>query len=160
MALLIIERRRNQTREFKEQELQREEKRNKEIEVQNSKHREEINKLLYKFKTPSEEHEPKTVKLPSLSIPSFDGDPTKWKSYWQQFEAIIHNSKKLDDQLRMQYLLKTLITKKARDAIEGIDAVAEAYPEAVAALKNRFDRPQVNHRAHVRAILNLKQVVN
>ena len=82
LAPLIIERRRNQTREFKEQELQREEKRNKEIEVQNSKHREEINKLLYKFKTPSEEHEPKTVKLPSLSIPSFDGDPTKWKSYW------------------------------------------------------------------------------
>lgn len=100
------------------------------------------------------EHEPKTVKLPSLRIPSFDGDPTKWKSYWQQF-ATIHNSKKLDDQLRMQYLLKSLTTKKARDAIEGIDAVAEAYPEAVAALKNRFDRHQVIHRAHVRAILIL-----
>lgn len=80
LALLNIERRRNQTREFKEQELEREEKRNKEIEVQNSKHGEEINKLLHKFKTRSEEHEPKTVKLPSLSIPSFDGDPTKWKS--------------------------------------------------------------------------------
>ena len=96
MALLIIEHRRNQTRGFEEQELEREEKRNKKIEVQNSKHREEINKLLHKFKTPSEEHEPKTVKLPSLSIPSFDGDPTKWKSYWQQFEATIHNLKKLD----------------------------------------------------------------
>jgi len=56
----------------------------------------------------------------------------------------------------MQYLLKSLTTKKARDAIEGIDAVAEAYPEAVAALKNRFDRHQVIHRAHVRAILILK----
>ena len=52
--------------------------------------------------------------------------------------------------------LKSLTTKKARDAIEGIDAVAEAYPEAVAALKKSFDRPQVIHRAHVRAILNLK----
>ena len=118
LALLIIERRRNRTREIKEQELEREEKRNKEIEVQNSKHREKINKLLHKFKTHSEEHESKTVKLPSLSIPSFDGDPTKWKSYWQQFEATIHNSKRLDDQLRMQYLLKSLTTKKARDAVE------------------------------------------
>ena len=96
------------------------------------------------------------MKLPSLSIPTFGGDPTKWKSYWQQFEATIHNSKKLDDQLRMQYLLKSLTTKRAKDAIGGIDAVAEAYPEAVAALKNRFDRPQVIHRAHVRAILNIK----
>ena len=57
----------------------------------------------------------------------------------------------------MQYLLKLLTTKKAKDAIEAIDAVAEAYPEAVAALKNHFDRPQVIHRAHVRAILNISQ---
>ena len=63
---------------------------------------------------------------------------------------------KLDDQIQMQYLLKSLTAKKAKDAIEGIDAVAEAYPEAVAALKNRFDRPQVIHRAQVRAILNIK----
>ena len=156
LAQLIIERRRNQTRENKEREIEREHKRNKEIEAQNNQHREEIDKLLHKFKTSSEENEPKTVKLPSLSIPTFDGEPTKWKSYWQQFEATIHNSKKLDDQLRMQYLLKSLTTKKAKDAIEGIDAVAEAYPEAVAALKSRFDRPQVIHRAHVRAILNIK----
>ena len=74
------------------------------------------------------------MKLPPLNIPTFDGEPTKWKSYWQQFQATIHNSKKLDNQLRMQYLLKSLVTKKARDAIEGIDAVAEAYPEAIAAL--------------------------
>ena len=100
------------------------------------------------------------MKLPSLNIPTFDGEPTKWKSYWQQFEATIHNSKKLDDQLRMQYLLKLLTTQKAKDAIEGIDAVAEAYPEAVAALKGRFDRPQVIHRAHVRALLNVSPVKN
>jgi len=156
LAQLITKRRRNLARENQEREIEREHKRSKEIEVQNSQHREEISKLLHKFKTSSEENEPKTVKLPSLSIPTFEGDPTKWKSYWQQFEATIHNSKKLDDQLRMQYLLKSLTTKKAKDAVEGIDAVAEAYPEAVAALKNRFDRPQVIHRAHVRAILNIK----
>ena len=60
--------------------------------------------------------------------------------------------------LRMQYLLKSLVTKKAKDAIEGIDAVAEAYPKAVAALKARFDRPQIIHRAHARALLNAKPV--
>ena len=52
----------------------------------------------------------------------------------------------------MQYLLKSLTTQKARDAIEGIDATAEAYPEAIEALKARFDRPDVIHRAHVRAL--------
>ena len=99
--------------------------------------------LLNKVKTleSSEENEQKTVKLPQLSVPTFDGEPTEWKSYWQQFEATIHNSKKLDNQLRMQYLLKSLVTKRARVAIEGIDALGEAYPEAIAALKACFDRP-------------------
>ncbi len=72
------------------------------------------------------------------------------------FEATIHNSTKLTDQLRMQYLLKSLTTQKAKDAVEGIDATAEAYPEAVEELKARFDRPEVIHRAHVRALLKAR----
>ena len=95
------------------------------------------------------------MKLPELNIPTFDGEPTNWKAYWQQYEATIHKSTKLTDQVRMQYLLKSLTTQKAKDAIEGIDATAEAYPEAIAALKARFDRPQVIHRAHVQALLVL-----
>jgi len=48
--------------------------------------------------------------------------------------------------------LKSLTTKKAKDAIEGIDAVAEAYPEAISALKARFDHPQIIHHAHVQSL--------
>ena len=157
---LITQRRRDETRKNKEREIEKEQNRSKELELQNNQHREELTKLFQEFKTKPHQDEAKTVKLPSLNIPTFDGEPTKWKSYWQQFEATIHNSKKLDDQLRMQYLLKSLTTQKAKDAIEGIDAVAEAYPEAVAALKARFDRPQVIHRAHVRALLNVSPVKN
>ena len=62
----------------------------------------------------SGENEERTVKLPPLSVPTFYGEPTKWKSYWQQFQATIHNSEKLDNQPRMQYLLKSLVTKRAR----------------------------------------------
>ena len=69
-----------------------------------------------------------------LNIPTFDGESTNWKSYWQQFEAAIHKSTKLTDQLRMQYLQKI-----TRDAIEGIDATAEGYPEAIEALKARLN---------------------
>ena len=97
LAQLITKHRRNLARENQEREIEREHKRSKEIEVQDSQHREELSKLLHKFKTSSEENEPKTVKLSSLRILTFDGEPTKWKSYWQQFEATIHNSKKLDD---------------------------------------------------------------
>ncbi|KAK2565610.1 hypothetical protein P5673_010738 [Acropora cervicornis] len=56
----------------------------------------------------------------------------------------------------MQYFLKSLVTKRAKDAIEKIDAVGEAYPEAIGALKARFNRPQAIHRTHARALLNVK----
>ena len=79
LAQLITECRRNLACENQEGEIQCEHKRSKEIEVQNSQHRQEMSKLLHRFKTPSEENVPKTVKLPSLSIPTFYGNPTKWK---------------------------------------------------------------------------------
>lgn len=62
LAQLITEHRRNLARENQEREIEQEHSRSKEIEVQSSQHREEISKLLHKFKTPSEENEPKNSK--------------------------------------------------------------------------------------------------
>ena len=156
MNQLITQRRHDQNRPNIERKIAREQSSSKELEQQNIQHREELSKLLRELKSPLDQGETKAVKLPSLNITTFDGEPTNWRSYWQQFEVAIHNSKKLDDQLRIQYLLKSLVTKRAKDVIEGIDAVGEAYPEAIAPLKARFDRPQVIHRAHIRALLNVR----
>eukprot|EP00794_Sanderia_malayensis_P010236 gene10236-11286_t len=130
---------------------QEEDKKRHELEIE--KYRNEVKSALEKTSS-----ERTGVKLPDLKIPEFDGEPTNWKTYWQQFEATIHSSKKLDDQLKMQYLLKSLITKRAKDAVQGIVAVAEAYPEAISALKARFDRPQIIHRAHVRSLLQTRSL--
>lgn len=145
-------RQQEKARKEKEQEMlpkqQQEDRKRYEAEIET---RGEINKLIEHFSSSCSERQ-KTVKLPELNIPTFDGEPTNWKSYWQQFEATIHKSTKLTDQLRMQYLLKSLTTQKTKDAIEGIDATAEAYPES----KARFDRPEIIHRAHVRSFLKAK----
>ena len=104
-----------------------------EVELRNNQHGNEIDKLIEHFSNSCAESQ-KTVKLPELNIPTFNGESTNWKSYWQQFEATIHKS------------------------VEGIDATAEAYPEAIAALKAWFDRPQVIHRAHVRTLLKTRYI--
>ena len=69
-------------KQAKELEIERE-KRNKQLGVQNTQQQHELSLLLNKDKTleDSEENEQKTVKLPPLSVPTFDGEPTKWKSY-------------------------------------------------------------------------------
>ena len=68
----------------------------KQQEEDQKQHEVEINKLIEQFSSScSARH--KKVKRPELNIPTFDGEPTNWKSYWQQFEATIHNSTKLTD---------------------------------------------------------------
>ena len=133
---LITQHRRDKTRKNKEREIEREQNYSRELERQNNQHREELTKLLQEFNPASDQNEAETVELPSLNIPTFDGEPTKW------------------------YLLQSLTTQKAKDAIEGKDAEAEAYPEAIAALKARLDRPQAIQRAHIRALLNVSPVKN
>ena len=131
---LIMQRRRDQNRQNIERVIVKEQNRSKELEQQNIQHREELSKLLQELKSPLDQSETKPVKLPLFNIPTFDGELTNWKSYCQQFEATIHNSKKLDGKLRMQYL-KSLVTKRAKDAIAEIEAVGEAYPEPIAAMR-------------------------
>jgi len=33
------------------------------------------------------------IKLPHLEITSFDGSVLRWRKFWDQFEAAIHNTK-------------------------------------------------------------------
>ena len=31
------------------------------------------------------------IRLPKIAVPTFDGDPLKWMSFWEKFETSIHN---------------------------------------------------------------------
>ena len=31
-----------------------------------------------------------SIKLPKISVPTFDGKVVNWKSFWEQFDATIH----------------------------------------------------------------------
>ena len=37
------------------------------------------------------------VRLPKVSIPTFDGKIQSWKSFWEQFDATIHSKTGLND---------------------------------------------------------------
>ena len=96
-SFISEQRQQEKARKEKEQEkllIQQEEERKRyeaEVEVRNQQHRDEINKLIEHFSSSCSERQ-KTIRLPELNIPTFDGESTNWKSYWQQFEATIHKS--------------------------------------------------------------------
>lgn len=47
--------------------------------------------------------------LPEIQIPKFNGDPNKWKSFIQLFDAIIYNNDRIDDAIKIVQL-KTSLT--------------------------------------------------
>ena len=47
---------------------------------------------------------PRSVKLPTLNIASFDGNPLQWQTFIDTFEASVHQRKDLSDVQKFQYL--------------------------------------------------------
>ncbi len=93
-------------------------------------------------------------KLPKLNVPTFDGEVLHWQQFWEQFHVSIHSRKGLSDAEKLVYLQQAIKQGSARSAIEGLSQSGEQYKEAVDCLKNRYNRPRLIHRAHVRTIMD------
>ncbi|KRY58771.1 hypothetical protein T03_7489 [Trichinella britovi] len=91
------------------------------------------------------------VRLPRCALPKFDGDVTKFREFWDQFESSIHQQRDLSDAAKLVYL-RDCLTGDALGAIAGLSAANADYQVAVRRLKERFDRPVVATR---RLLLNL-----
>ena len=57
------------------------------------------------------------VKLPKISVPTFDGKVLNWKSFWEQFDATIHCKTGLNNTEKLMYLQEALKDGPARFVI-------------------------------------------
>ena len=99
------------------------------------------------------------ARLPKLTLRSFDGDITKWPSFWDSFESAIHGNEELSDIDKFNYL-KSLLEHTAKDAISGLTITTANYQEAVEILKRRFGSKQQIISKHMDILLNLDPVVS
>ncbi len=90
------------------------------------------------------------MKLPTLEIPTFDGSILNWTTFWEQFDISIHSRFDLATAEKLVYLRDALKNGNAKASIEGLSRSGEQYEEAIACLKDRYDRPRLIHQAHVR----------
>ena len=51
----------------------------------------------------------KTMKLPTLTLQKFSGNPTEWPSFWETFKAAIHSDEEMEDVMKFSYLKSYLI---------------------------------------------------
>ena len=99
------------------------------------------------------------VKLPKITLPSFNGDITKFQSFWQSFRCAVHENESLSDVHKLNYLMRSL-EGHAYKALEGLEITEENYGHGIEILKRRCGKSQQIISAHMQALLNLQNHKN
>ena len=98
-----------------------------------------------------------TVRLPKLQLRHYNGDLTKWTSFWQSFQAAVDNNPDLSGVEKFNYL-SSLLEGTAREAIAGLSLTDANYAKAVTTLQKRFGGTQQIISKHMEALLQIESV--
>ena len=98
-------------------------------------------------------------RLPKLNLPSFSGNPLKWSTFWDSFEAAVHSNTTLGGVQKFSYL-KAQLTGDASRAIAGFPLSNVNYEQAIKLLRERFGQPSKIISAHMQALLDIASPAN
>ena len=84
---------------------------------------------------------PKSVTLPKLQLPTFDGDVLHWQEFWDMFQSSV-NTQELPSVTKFTYL-KGILRGQAAAAISGIAVTEENYDIALRTLRDKYGRKDV-----------------
>ena len=92
---------------------------------------------------PQSSHSHSTTKprLPKLVLPKFDGEITKFKSFWDSFYSAVNKNADLSSVDKFNYL-HALLEGQAARAIQGLTLSESNYQAAVEILHEHFDKTQ------------------
>lgn len=94
------------------------------------------------------------IKLPTITLPTFDGNFDNWIEFRDTFLSIIHNSNQLDGIQKFHYLRSSLIGN-ALQVIKSIDFSSENYIVAWDLLMNRFNNSDLLVHNHLKSLHSL-----
>ena len=94
-------------------------------------------------------------KLPKLDIETFNGDYTKWQTFWDNFSCAIDSNESLSNVQKMTYL-KNLLKNDAADIIAGLPLTNDNYTTAIKLMKNRYGNKQLLISAHMKKLLKIE----
>ena len=93
-------------------------------------------------------------KLPKLVIHKFNGEITKFRTFWDSFSSAIHTNTELSPIDKFNYL-KSLLEGPASQAIQGLSLSATNYQAAVKILQDRFGKTQQIISSHMDNLLKI-----
>ncbi|UYV79434.1 hypothetical protein LAZ67_17002596, partial [Cordylochernes scorpioides] len=96
-----------------------------------------------------------TVKLPKLMISKFYGNVSEWLTFWNSFDAAIHQNNSLNPIDKFNYL-KSHLGGTALNTVEGFALSADNYEKAIKLLKDRFGREDILISRHMNNLLSMR----
>ncbi|XP_059062082.1 uncharacterized protein LOC131854916 [Achroia grisella] len=95
------------------------------------------------------------MKLPTLSLPSYDGSFENWLEYRDCYLSLIHNSKEISAIQKFHYL-KSSLKGSAELVIDSLEFSAANYSVAWELLVNRYDNNRLLIHNHVKALFSIQ----
>ena len=92
------------------------------------------------------------VKLPSLTLPNFDGDVLKWNDFFESFSVGV-DKRKISSVEKFQYL-KSCLKGDAQTILDGLPLSDANYSAALRLLQDRFGSKRRLLLEHIRALIN------
>ncbi|XP_017887472.1 uncharacterized protein LOC108629359, partial [Ceratina calcarata] len=97
----------------------------------------------------------KSLKLPRIELPKFQGTIKEWLPFWSQFKKI-HEDAALSKEDKFQYLIQATVQgSRANEIVSSFPPTAGNYDAVITCLKNRFGRDEVVVEFYVRELLGL-----
>lgn len=95
-----------------------------------------------------------TVKLPTISLPTFDGSYEHWLEFRDTFLSLVHNSKRISNIQKFHYL-KSSLKGDAEMVVNSIEFSSDNYQVAWELLLNRFNNNRLLVHNHVKALFSI-----
>ena len=80
-------------------------------------------------------------KLPPIKLPTFSGNITEWRPFWDLFSAMVDNQPDVPPVEKFSQLT-THLEGEAKGALQGLSLTAENYPLALNLLKKRYAKDE------------------
>ena len=97
------------------------------------------------------------IKLPPLEIRKFDGNATKWQTFYDSFNAAIDTSTSISKVEKFNYL-QGFLEGDALKCISGLSLTENNYDQAKVILENRYGNKQLIISTHMSSLVKLAPV--
>ncbi|XP_055527362.1 uncharacterized protein LOC129719983 [Wyeomyia smithii] len=99
------------------------------------------------------------VKLPTITLPEFNGDFNDWLTFHDTFVSMIHSSTEISCVPKVHYLLAAL-KGEAANLIQSVTITAANYSVAWDTLVKRYSNKAILRKKHIRALLKYTKILN